>query len=114
MTGDRTVPELRTLVGDLVTELAGLTLAPDDSFFAAGLTSAIVVALHQRLVAALGTDFDVAMLFKYHTVRGLAGYLADPAAHAGPDRPAVQLSTVDGGMADARRALRMRIQQRNR
>jgi aryl carrier-like protein len=108
-----TVDGAGPLIDGLITDLTGQRLGPDEGFFAAGLTSATVVALHQRLTAALGVEFELTTLFKYPTIRGLARFLADPDAHAAGRRPVVRAPAPDG-TADARRALRARIQQRNR
>lgn len=104
--------ELAALIGELITELSGLTIAEDQSFFAAGLTSATVVALHQRLVERLGIAFDVTKLFKYPSIRALARFLADPAST--PAAMPRQNWAPPGPAADARRELRARIRQRNR
>ena len=106
------IAELETLIGELITELSGLSIDPEQSFFAAGLTSATVVALHQRLLARLPLDFDVTKLFKYPSMRALARFLADPAST--PERVTRQNWAAPGSAADARRELRARIRQRNR
>jgi hypothetical protein len=89
-----------------------VVVAPDTSFFDAGITSATILEIHDDLQQSIGRQFAVTALFRHPTVRALAAYLAaDPA-----DRPSsLATSAVSRDpewRPSERRALRARLWQR--
>jgi Phosphopantetheine attachment site len=94
-----------------IKEVAGFDVPAEANFFQAGLTSALVVAVHQALRSRLDHDVAVTAFFKYPNPRALAAFLADGPVPAswGPEpapAPARQWS------AQERRELRARLRQR--
>jgi hypothetical protein len=104
-------------LGDVLREVSGIDVPAEASFFEAGVTSADLITVHRRLCEATGRELNVKVFFKYPTRRSLAGHLAAPDEAArdepSPDVPAPTAPSA-GWSADARRALRARLQQRNR
>jgi hypothetical protein len=102
--------QMAALLAEHIHAVSGTDIGLDTSFFAAGLNSATLVALHTRL-GRLFPGLLISEMFKYPTRRSLARFLAGAAGthrtvrqdHPGafPDSP------------DARRALRARIRQRD-
>ncbi|MBJ7005473.1 non-ribosomal peptide synthetase [Streptomyces griseofuscus] len=69
--------DLEELVARLFREVLALPeVGPDDDFFDLGGDSLRAMRLAGRIQAALGTDFDVELLFDYSTVRELAAGIA--------------------------------------
>jgi acyl carrier protein len=103
---------LETAIDAAIRARTSAVVAPDTSFFDAGLTSATILELHDDLQQRIGEQFAVAAFFRHPTVRALAVYLAaDPADRPSPVAP----STVDrepGWRPNERRALRARLWQR--
>ncbi|HEY8102642.1 MAG TPA: SDR family NAD(P)-dependent oxidoreductase [Burkholderiaceae bacterium] len=63
------------------------TVSVTDNFFDLGGTSSLIVLLHERLNKEFGKALTLADLFKYPTIRSLAGFLSDaePAHDRLPD-----------------------------
>lgn len=110
MLRDRDEAALRGLLEELIRDVLGFPIGLDASFFEAGLTSATLLVVHQRLEAELGRDVPVLLLFRHPTRRALARWLAGapPAFPTGISGPA-SAGTVAPTVADARRALRDQI-----
>jgi len=94
--------ELLALLDELIRAVAGVTTGLDDGFFEAGLTSAQLIGVLDRLQARLGRQLPVTELFQFPSRRALARRLAvvsgaveeAPVARAGyrsaPDRRALR------------------------
>lgn len=111
---------MRALLDEVIREITGSGVALDANFFEAGLTSASLVRVHERLLTRLSRSLPVSVLFKYPNRRALAEYLA-----AGPDRGDPGGPAVDRGpggqpaappvnVIDMRRQLRARLRQSGR
>ncbi len=66
----------------------------DDNFFELGGNSLLLAPLHQKLTATLAPDLALTELFRYPTVRALAGRLAGTRA---PERPPERTPERDAG-----------------
>lgn len=111
------------LLAEHIRAVTGLSVGLDVSFFAAGLNSATLVAVHTRLAGQF-PRLLIAEMFKYPTRRSLARFLA---GRAGPTRAtgATGATAATGPVGsrpdssaaadspEARRALRARIRQRD-
>lgn len=102
------------LLAEHIRAVTGLSVGLDVSFFAAGLDSATLVAVHARLNGRF-PQLLIAEMFKYPTRRSLARFLAD---RAGATRVAAPVASRPDSSAaadspEARRALRARIRQRD-
>jgi acyl carrier protein len=64
-------------IGELVKELLGRGIGPDENFFEAGLDSLTVVRLHTLMSRRLGTTLPVTALFTHSNVRQVAALIAD-------------------------------------
>ena len=67
--------KLEVLIGDVVRDLCGHDVGPDQQFFDAGLNSMDIVRLHRRLRQLIDDDIDAAELFQFPTIRSLANHL---------------------------------------
>ena len=109
MTTVRSEAETTALIDRLIREVGGAPIGPDANFFEAGLTSALLLRIHHLLVAELGRELPVPLLFKHPTVRSLARRLS-----AGESlQPATTtVRTAPGrSVAESRRELRNRIRR---
>jgi hypothetical protein len=108
--GDKLAAAIRAAIGT--------DIPPGMSFFEAGLTSATVVSIHERLQRELGRQFPVTTFFEHPTVRDLARHLAgsprlaEPEARPGTATQNTGQNTGQGSAAHRRRALRAHIRQR--
>jgi hypothetical protein len=88
-----------------------VAIAPDTSFFDAGLTFEKLVEIHDDLQPRIGQQFPVTAFLRHPTVRALAAYLAGPVAR--PNPPAASAAPRNAGwLPSERRALRARLWQR--
>lgn len=104
------------VLAEHILAVSGISVDPDDSFFASGLTSAMLVALHERL-RPLFPRLLIAEMFKYSTRRSLARFLASasvavPAPHGAQGVARADWS-VPADSPAARRRLRGRLRQRD-
>jgi amino acid adenylation domain-containing protein len=75
----------RTIAG-VWSELLGVEhVGVEENFFDLGGHSLLLIGLHQRLQAALGTRFELVQLFRFSTVRAQAGLVTDEAGAIGVD-----------------------------
>jgi hypothetical protein len=85
----------------------GRPIGPRENFFDAGLTSVVLVRLHQATTSELVDPFPVTVMFAYPNLRALRRYLVD--GEGTPDGPG---RSVAGGrvrqIGAARRELRKR------
>jgi hypothetical protein len=82
--------DMSALLEELIREVSGITIAPDATFFEAGLTSATLVRVYQLLRDRLDRDIPVWLPFKYPNRRALSRYLVHrPAGSPAPAEPAV-------------------------
>ena len=103
-----------------VRAVTGIDVPAERGFFDAGLTSAALVAVHERLRPAMGPDVPVTAFFRHPTARRLARHLAGGpdlpvpapagAEPAGPG-PAVLPAPTPLRTAAGRRAFRARLRQ---
>jgi hypothetical protein len=111
-----TVPEqeIEALLADHIRVVSGTDIGLDANFFAAGLNSAMLVALHAQL-NGLFPRLLITEMFKYPTRRSLARFLAGSAEVAadGAPRAVRQDWGTSADSPDARRVLRARIRQRD-
>ncbi|RDI23115.1 non-ribosomal peptide synthetase [Lentzea flaviverrucosa] len=75
-------PALRpaaTVITDVLHDIAGRAVGPDENFFEAGINSIALLRVHARLRQALELELElpVLALFTHTTVRSLASYLSD-------------------------------------
>ncbi len=87
------VGELETLISGVWTEVLKLpSVGVQDNFFDLGGHSLLAVQVHSRLKKKLARDLSITDLFRFPTVRGLAGYLGGEAdgdaVQSGIDRAA--------------------------
>ncbi|GIF87677.1 non-ribosomal peptide synthetase [Catellatospora chokoriensis] len=114
----RVTDDAAELVAAAVRAMLGFDIAEGASFFEAGLTSKMAVAMHLRLSADLGLEFPVTDMFKYPTSGALAARIAAlrsgaPAAAQSPDpSAATPPAPTAGWSAESRRDLRARIRER--
>lgn len=104
----------------VIREVAGFAVAPEDTFFEAGLTSALLVAVHHELLnrfAAEVVGVPVTVFFKYPSRRALGTFLASRPSTV--DELIPPHAEVDHGASGARRwnaqdrrDLRSRLRQR--
>ena len=94
---------LRDLVHDVLHRTTGVAVGPHRTFFDAGITSAMLLRVHEELVGRLGRELPVTALFRYPSVAALARHLAAPEAPTGP--PAAP-PAPGSGTAHRRRQLR--------
>ncbi len=64
-------------------ELALTSISVTQSFFDVGGNSLLLVAVHRKIKSALGMNVALVDLYRYPTIRALAGYLDNTPAHAG-------------------------------
>jgi hypothetical protein len=106
----RSAAEWEAELGAAIRGLTGFDVPPAVGFFEAGLTSALVVAVHGQLLDRLGPDVPVTVFFTYPTRRSLAAYLAGQ--RAVPEGLAAPAGPPARWTAQSRRDLRSRIRQR--
>jgi amino acid adenylation domain-containing protein len=86
-------PVVDALESDLERTIAGLwcevlqvgKVGGHDNFFDLGGHSLALVAVHERLQAAIGVEFPLVEMFESPTTRALAGRLSSRAGHAGQE-----------------------------
>jgi hypothetical protein len=101
------------VLGAAIRQVAGFDVPADAGFFEAGLTSALVVGLFERLLDQLGPEVAVTVFFTYPTRRSLAAHLAERSAAPAPAARTVAEVAAPGRLtASARRDLRSRMNQR--
>jgi hypothetical protein len=95
-------------LGRVITECAGKPVPVDAVFFEAGLTSAVIVAVHERLQVELGRRFPIGAFFDHPTRQALANHLAQA-----DDELAGPVVALDGRWTGrSRRDLRTQLRQR--
>ncbi|MEU5783366.1 acyl carrier protein [Micromonospora lupini] len=114
-------------LGALIREVAGFDVPPMTSFFDAGLTSVLLVAVHRRLVDQFRTDVPVTVFFKYPSRCALGAFLAGGQSAPDGTLPVASGAGVTGSApegegerspdarrwsAQDRRDLRSRLRQR--
>jgi natural product biosynthesis luciferase-like monooxygenase protein len=87
------VGELESIIAGVWQEVLKLpTVGVQENFFDLGGHSLLAVQVHSRLKKALERDLSITDLFRFPTIRGLAGFLGgatdDSAVKAGADRAA--------------------------
>ncbi|HHL4080948.1 amino acid adenylation domain-containing protein [Burkholderia sola] len=105
---DRAVPagaarrapgDAQAAVAAIWRDVLGLAeIDPDTNFFDAGGHSLALIQCQARLRSEFGRDVDIDHLFRYTTIRTLAGWLSasgEPAADAGGTAEAARASQVD-------------------
>ncbi|MFL6123334.1 acyl carrier protein [Actinophytocola sp.] len=97
-------------IDEVITECAGAPVPVDAVFFEAGLTSSVIVAVHERLQSALGTRFPVGVFFDHPTRQALAEHLTRATA-AGQVGPAAVVPEGEW-TARSRRDLRTQLRRR--
>jgi hypothetical protein len=107
---EQSAKDWEAVLGAAIRQVAGFDVPADAGFFEAGLTSALVVGLFERLLDQLGPDVPVTVFFTYPTRRSLAAHLAGRSA--GPAGPIVAEVAAGRLSATARRDLRSRMNQR--
>lgn len=106
-----TAEALDTTLVDLIVAHAGLDVPADQSFFQAGLTSAHVVLIHERLQEVLGRELPISVFFEHPTRRALVDHLVRGGDRSGP---VVRTDGNSGWTTGARRDLRAGLRQRRR
>lgn len=96
-------------VESTIRAVLGRSIGPTENFFEAGLTSAVLVHLHEVARRELSTDLPVTVLFAHPNLRALRRYLTG--GHAPVIAPGSR--AADAGdlrrLGSARRDLRRRI-----
>ncbi|MFD0853777.1 acyl carrier protein, partial [Actinomadura adrarensis] len=69
-------PELAATLALMVSEALGRDAAPEENFFDAGMDSAALVALHERISERLDADFPITELFAHPNLEALVGFVA--------------------------------------
>ncbi|GAA3729000.1 hypothetical protein GCM10022225_07980 [Plantactinospora mayteni] len=100
-----------TVLAMVILEVSGLRMPADASFFEAGLTSATLVGVFERLAGRLPPGLPVTVFFKYPTRRSLARHLAGQAALPATTLPTAAGRTHRSAVQD-RRDLRSRLRER--
>ncbi|MEV0232189.1 acyl carrier protein [Nonomuraea sp. NPDC050786] len=95
-----------------IQEVTGLSMPVDASFFAAGLTSATLVGVFERLADKLPPDVPVTVFFKYPTRRSLARHLSEQAAPGAASLPEAVAGPSGRITAQHRRDIRSRLRER--
>ena len=97
-----------SIVADLWASVLGHPVGRDDNFFDVGGHSLLAVEVYRRLTETTGAELALTDIFRYPTVRTLAGQL--PLDHADPDTKPDDARSRSGGERGAmrRRALQRR------
>ncbi|HEX3045790.1 MAG TPA: amino acid adenylation domain-containing protein [Bacillota bacterium] len=103
--------DLERLMAELLQSFFGMErVGVEDNFFDLGASSFDIIRINVKLKEILQREIPILSLFRYPTVRSLAGYLSDPTAAAGLD-PETQRT---GEISKGRKALQQRLQKRKR
>lgn len=101
--------DLDRVVRDVFAATTGFEMASDTSFFEAGVTSPLLVSVHEQLQRQLGREFPLTVFFKYPNRRALVEFLAGTEQTVAGS--AVLAEHTGGWTARSRRELRSRIRQ---
>jgi acyl carrier protein len=109
--GNLTTEAVADQIGELVKEVLGRDIDPDENYFEAGLNSLTVVRLHTLMTKRLDVHVPVMALFRHPNVRGTAALVVESRApHA--ERPVDRLTKDrDERAAGSRREIRARIRR---
>lgn len=106
-----TTESVTVQIGDIVEELLGRRIDPDQNFFEAGLSSLTVTRLQALVSRRLGVEIPETGLFSHPNLRGVAALVVaaeevvtPPARVTTPERPR--------RAADARRDIRAGLRRR--
>jgi 3-oxoacyl-(acyl-carrier-protein) synthase/acyl carrier protein len=91
-------------LGEVVAQLLGADVAPDQPLMEAGLDSIGAVELKNAVTDAFGVELPATVTFDYPSVQALAGFISQTAARGTPGAPS-------GGGAAAREAVRRELLQ---
>ena len=103
----RSAEQVAARLTDLVRELTGRDVGPDDNFFDAGLTSMTVARLRTLVQRRLGVSLPVVLLFEHPTITSAAARIAQ----AGDAPPPVRPPTPERRTGGSRREIRDRIRR---
>jgi len=75
------------LIAAVIRDVSGIDVRADRTFFEAGLTSELVLAVHVALCREKGAEFPISSFFEFPTLAALAAFLSRPVErHGGPPR----------------------------
>lgn len=97
--------ELAATLASMVAEALGRVASPEENFFEAGMDSAGLVALHERISERLDVEFPITELFAHPNLGALVGFVS---ASGRPD------ARTRGDTAARRRRSASRHQVRSR
>jgi hypothetical protein len=91
------------LIAAVIQDVSGIDVRQDRTFFEAGLTSELVLAVHAALCREKGAEFPISSFYEFPTLATFAAFLSRPVERPSErperirDRRQLRAWIVDGG-----------------